>query len=213
MPSPLQFLVGFAGNLLITLTIVRGLYFPGAPRRRQQAFTLITFSSLVFLLVIVLLSVELGIGTAFGLFALFSILRFRSEPMSTRDLTYFFILIGLSLINAAPLMSIGFDWLTVLTGNVVIVVLLFILEQGWGFNSPKRKRKPKRLSQKVVYPRDDLLRPENKEQLIAKMHAETGLQVVEVEVGKIDMVNDVAELTLFYPAPANEKSAPIDNST
>lgn len=200
MPSPIQFSLGFCFNLLVTLLIVRGIYFP-TQRKKKQTFTLIAFNSVVFLMMTILTSVELGIGTAFGLFALFSVLRYRTAPMSTRDMTYLFVLIGLPVINAVPLMAGSPPNVmpTVVIGNISLIILLFVLEKGWGFEKSSKKNTQVQLqTQKVIYPRNDLLRPENHDALLEDLRKETGLPVVNVKVDKLDMIENTANLTLLY---------------
>lgn len=200
MPTPLQFSLGFCFNLLITLLIVRGIYYP-TERKKKQTFTLIAFNSVVFVMMTILTTVELGIGTAFGLFALFSVLRYRTDPMNTRDMTYLFVLIGLPVINAVPLMPRAPTnaMPTVIVGNLFLVFLLFALEKGWGFDkNNKGVVKVKLQTQKIIYPRNDLLRPENYEALLETLRKETGLPIVEIKRGKLDMIENLAELTLLY---------------
>jgi hypothetical protein len=196
MPTPLQLSIGFIGNLAMTLIIVRGIYYPAA-RKSKHVFTLIAFNSFVFIMMSVLMSVELGIGTAFGLFALFSVLRYRTEPMGTRDMTYLFILICLPVINALPLMVDGGVG-TIMVGNVALIGLLYALERGWGFN--RNSNGVKLQKQRVIYACNELLRPENRDSLLAEMCHKTGLPVTRVKVDKINLIENLAELTLYYPS-------------
>lgn len=198
MPTFVPFITGFVANLAITLVIVVGIYYPATPRK-NHAFTLIGFNTVVFMMMVVLTSVELGLGTAFGLFALFSILRYRSVTLDTRDMTYLFILIGLPVINAVPLMpGDGFRAIpTVVAGNIALILLLYALE--WQRAGSKAKGyTPKPKSQKIIHPRNELLRPENYDQLVKSLEHETGFQITRVKIEQIDLVQNNAELKIFY---------------
>lgn len=201
MPTFVPFTIGFLVNLALTIVIVYGIYYPATPNK-NHAFTLIGFNAVVFMMMVVLTSVELGLGTAFGLFALFSILRYRSVTLDTRDMTYLFILIGLPVINAVPLMpGDGFRAIpTVIAGNIALIILLYVLENRRAASKSKGYA-PKPKSQKLIYPRNALLRPENYDQLVATLEEETGYSITRVKIEQIDMVQNHAELKLFYLPP------------
>ena len=174
-------------NLLISLLIVRFIYFP-VTRDKQYVLTFITFSTITYFVLGLLTSVELSIGVGFGLFAIFSVLRYRTDEMPAREMTYLFVFIALPIMNAV-LMNDAL--VKMLLSNALVVVVLFVLEKGWGFRF--------QLSQRVIYDRIELVTPERREELVADLKLRTGLDVQGVEVRRIDLLRDIAELRITYP--------------
>ena len=110
MFTPIELLIGFTVNFLIALFIVRFIYYP-VKQNKNYVFTFIAFNTVIFFVMSLLSSIELSIGAGFGLFAIFSVLRYRTNPMPPRDMTYLFVLIGLPVINAGLLAgAVGARW-------------------------------------------------------------------------------------------------------
>jgi hypothetical protein len=139
-----------------------------------------------------LTSIELSVGAGFGLFAIFSVLRYRTSTVAVRDMTYLFILVGMSVINATMVGITG--WGTLLSTNGAIISVLYVLEQGWGFRYEQSKS--------IVYKRLDLIKPENEAQLLADLSERTGLALTRVEIGQLNYVRESAELKVFYNEPS-----------
>jgi hypothetical protein len=196
MVTPVQYLIGFVPNLLITLIIVRFIYYPNSGEK-HLAFTLVAFNSVIFFVMTILMPVNLSIGTGFGLFALLSLLRYRSEAISARDMTYLIVLIGLPLVNSVPLVT-GSGTLTLLTGDACIIVLLFIMEKGWLF---PRKKAAKLQSRRITYKVGKLYKSQNEALLLADLRKKMGLDVVRVEYGRVSLAKNVAELTVYHKGP------------
>lgn len=194
----ISLILGAGLNLAVALVIVRFIYYPST-QDKQYVFTFLGFNTVIYFVLGLLSSVDLSIGVGFGLFAIFSVLRYRTDEIPIREMTYLFIIIALPVMNSV-LASSG-DFPQVLFANAVIVALLYVLEQGWGFHFAA--------SQKITYERLDLTTPANREQLLADLRARTGLAVTRVEVGRLDFSRDTAELKLFYeaPRPAQPKQA------
>ncbi len=190
--SLLLMLLGAGLNLTVALVIVRGIYYLHAPDR-NHIFAFLAFNTVIYFVLSLLTSVELSVGVGFGLFAIFSVLRYRTEETPIREMTYLFVLIALPVINAV-LMPTG-AVAQLLLANGIVIVVLYVLEQGWGFHVEQRSR--------VTYERIELIRPEEHQALLADLRQRTGLPVTRVQVGKIDFLHDTAELTLFYPAQPN----------
>ncbi len=182
--------LGFALNLAIAVLIVRFIYYPANPSK-NYVFTFLAFNTIIYFVMSVLSTAEIGVGVGFGLFAIFSVLRYRTDPMATREMTYLFVLIGLPVINSVMLQEGG--WVALAALNAVIVVLLFVLEREWGFQYFSAKS--------VRYERLELIRPENHQALLADLRARTGLPVTRVEIGSIDLINDSARLKIYYDEP------------
>lgn len=184
--------LGFALNLAVALLIVRGIYYPSKPDK-NYVVTFMAFNTLIFFVMSLLTSIELSIGAGFGLFAIFSILRYRTDPMPPRDMTYLFILIGLPIINAT--LNTGVAWLTLVLVNIAVIGVLYALEQGWGFQYEESTR--------IMYDRVELIREDDRELLLADLRERTGLPITRVEIGRLDFLRDSAEIKLFYP-PTND---------
>ncbi|MFO7167604.1 MAG: DUF4956 domain-containing protein [Chloroflexota bacterium] len=181
---------GAALNLAVALVIVRGIYYPRTPNR-NHIFAFLAFNTVIYFVLGLLTSVELSVGVGFGLFAIFSVLRYRTEETPIREMTYLFVLIALPVMNAVLIRTDSLPQLLFANGTVVAV--LFVLEQGWGFRFQGTSR--------VIYERIELIQPERREELLADLRARTGLPVTRVEVGEINFLRDTAELTLFYDQP------------
>jgi hypothetical protein len=182
--------MGFAVNLLVALFIVRFIYYP-VKQNKNYIFTFIAFNTIIFFVMSLLTTIELSIGAGFGLFAIFSVLRYRTDPMPARDMTYLFILIGLPVINSSLLAGAG--WNTLLIANTAIIAVLFFLERGWGFHYEQ--------SQRITYERIDLIKHENYDLLLADLRQRTGLPIKRVEIGQIDFLKDATEIKVFYDDP------------
>jgi hypothetical protein len=187
MFTSIELLMGFAANLFVAFIIVRFIYYP-VKQNKNYVFTFLAFNTIIFFVMSLLTTIELSIGAGFGLFAIFSVLRYRTNPMPARDMTYLFILIGLPVINSSLLAGAG--WNAVLIANTAVVTVLYLLENGWGFHYEQ--------SQRITYERIDLIRPENYDLLLADLRQRTGLPIKRAEIGQINFLRDSAEIKVFY---------------
>lgn len=183
----LSLLLRFSLNFLVVGLIVRGLYYRRS-RRLDYVFTYFLLSTSVFLLCFLLESVKLELGFALGLFAIFGILRYRTDPIPIKEMSYLFVVISISVINALSNKKVSYAEL--IFSNLVIVGLLAAFERVWFVAHEKQ--------QAILYERIELIRPERRAELIEDLRARTGLQVTRVEVGTISLLRDTAELTVFY---------------
>ncbi|MCC7362973.1 MAG: DUF4956 domain-containing protein [Dehalococcoidia bacterium] len=190
-----QFLLGAGLNLVSALIIVRGVYYPWT-QNRSYVFTFLAFNTAIYFVMDLLPSIELSVGAGFGLFAIFSVIRYRTEEMPIREMTYLFVIIALPVMNSV--LGDGGEVEKVLVANGTIMVLLYILEREWGFHFEVHKR--------VTYEKIDLIKPERREELLADLKARTGLEVTRVDIGRIDFLRDVAELTVYYDLPRVPKA-------
>jgi len=177
-------------NLLVALVIVRGIYYP-AQHDRNNVFTFLAFNSVIYFVMTFLANAQLSVGVGFGLFAIFSVLRYRTGEISTREMTYLFILIALPVMNSV-LMS-NSSWSILLASNVTIMAVLYALEQGWGFTYENSKP--------VKYDRLDLIAGGQQEALLADLRQRTGLPVERCEIGKINLIDDTADLVVYFGEP------------
>ena len=132
---------------------------------------------------------ELDIGLALGLFAVFGIIRYRTDTIDIKEMTYLFVIIGVAVINALSSDAVGLG--EILFGNITVVAMLMILE--------KVMKAPLSLEQQeIIIPYSTLVKPDQKEALIASLVAETGLDIKKVQIGKIDLLTQSVKVTLFY---------------
>jgi hypothetical protein len=182
-----SFLIAFALNVLTAVVIVRFVYFP-ASRSRAYVFAFLALNAVLYFVLSLLTSIEVGIGVGFGLFAIFSILRYRTTTIPIREMTYLFALAALPVLNTAGARA-GF-WLQLIIANVAVALVLALLERGWGFRFES--------SREIVYDRIAMTAPDRRAELIDDLKLRTGLQVTRVAVGKIDLRRDTVRLRAYY---------------
>ena len=179
----------FALNLVSSLVVVRFIYHMAA-KRRDFVFTFMLVSTAVFLLCRLLAGVEIDLAFALGLFAIFGIIRYRTNAIPIREMTYLFIVIALAVINAlAPLAA---SWMEIVVANVLIWVLSFVLERLWFVEHLATKM--------VVYDRIDLLHEGKRSELVADLERRTGVTIVQLEIGKVDLLRDTANIKIHFSA-------------
>ncbi|MDA3953762.1 MAG: DUF4956 domain-containing protein [Bacteroidales bacterium] len=183
----IELIARFGLNLIVCLVIVRVLYY-NATRRKDYLFTYILISTTVFLLCFLLESVKLELGFALGLFAVFGIIRYRTTTIPIKEMTYLFIIIGLSVINALSNKKVSYAEL--LFTNMAIIAIVWGLERIWLLKNETRKT--------IIFEKIDLIRPENYKLLLDDLKERTGLIINRAEVGKINFLRDTAEVKIYY---------------
>lgn len=176
-----------AVDLVFAILIIRVVYFR-LYRNREYIFTLFMFNIITFSMCFLLRKVPIELGFALGLFAVFGILRYRTEPIRIRDLTYLFIVIGLGILNALSNKKISVSELVAV--NAIIAGATMILQLGQAKNRSH--------STPILYDNLELLKPGRHQDMLDDLRERTGLHVIRVEVNRIDMLRDAAELTIFY---------------
>jgi len=177
----------FAANLLSCWIIVRLIYQSKA-KRRDYVFTFTMVSSSVFLLCRMLSGVELDLAFALGLFAIFGIIRYRTNPVPIREMTYLFLVIAMAVMNALAPKSMGL--LTVGLGNVVLWVLSLTLERILFVEHLVTKR--------VVYDRIELLQEGRREELQADIAQRIGENVERIDIGDVDLLRETAVIKVSF---------------
>lgn len=184
-----RFVWGAVLNLLVAILIVRGVYYPRT-HEKKYVFTFLAFNTVIYFVLALLKTAEFGVGVGFGLFAIFSVLRYRTDPIPIREMTYLFIIIALPVVNSV-LTSDG-DWARLLVADGTVVALMAILEREWGFHFE--------VSSRVAYDKIGLITPDHRDLLLADLRERTGLPVKRVEIGRLDFLRDSAEIRIFYDA-------------
>jgi hypothetical protein len=182
-----KLLLSFLFNFLIAFVIVRWVYYPKT-KDREYVFTFLTFNTIIFFVLSLLSSVNLSVGFGFGLFGIFSVLRYRTDPIPIREMTYLFVTIALPVMNSILVSDNGFA--QVLIANLLIVLVLFAVERGWGFKFVSQKT--------IVYEKIALIKPENEKLLLDDLKERTGLVITGVNIGSIDFLHDTAKLEISY---------------
>ena len=182
-----KLLIKTSFNLLVITLIVRYIYYP-VTKNKDYLFTYFLISLTVFLLCILLDNVKLQLGFALGLFAIFGIIRYRTDPIAIKEMTYLFLVIGISVVNALSNKKITYAELVF--ANAMIVFITYGMENIWLLRHESRKN--------ITYEKIDLIIPERREELLADLRKRTGIDVIGVEVRRIDFLRDTANLRIFY---------------
>ncbi|HPH97185.1 MAG TPA: DUF4956 domain-containing protein [Anaerolineaceae bacterium] len=196
------FLLSFGFNFLVALIIVRFIYYPSTHNKRY-VFTFLAFNTVIFFVLSFMASIELGVGVGFGLFAIFSILRYRTDPLPIREMTYLFIIAAMPVMNSAGATSA--IWPQLLAANAAIIAIMFALEKEWGFHYETSKR--------IVYEKIELIRPDRRAELLADLQARTGLKIKRITIGKVDFVRDTADLKVFFDEGVQDDWANSESET
>ena len=185
------YLLGALLNLFVAVVVVRFIYYPRT-REKEYVFTFLLFNTIIYFVIALLRTAELGVGIGFGLFAIFSVLRYRTDPIPIREMTYLFIIIALPVVNSAG-SSQGAFW-KLAVANVMVVAVMYALERAWGFDFETSSR--------ITYDHIELILPTRRDELLADLRDRTGLPVSRVEIGRLDFLRDTAQIKAYYDASA-----------
>lgn len=194
MDNLMAFFISFLFNLSVVLVVVRLIYYPKTQNKRY-VFTFLAFNTIIYFVLSFLTSIEISVGVGFGMFAIFSILRYRTDPIPIREMTYLFVITALPVMNSAGLQSE--IWLELVIANLFVLIILFILEREWGFHYEASK--------KILYEKIELIKPQNRHELISDLEERTGLIIKRVVVGKVNFLRDTAEIKIYYDDPEYEE--------
>lgn len=183
----LSFLFRFGFNFGIVFAISRYIYYP-LSRKKEYLFTFTLISSVVFLICFLLDNVKLQMGLALGLFAIFGIIRYRTDAIPIKEMTYIFIVIGLSVINSLANKKISFS--EILLANALIFFITYGLEKVWFLKHEIKKT--------IRYENIENIKLENYYKLKEDLENRLGLVINRVELGRVDFLNDTAIVSIFY---------------
>ena len=196
--SLVHLLIRFAFNLLISWVIVHFLYYRKS-RRRDYYFTFLLFSSAMFLLIFLMESVKVQIGMALGLFAIFGVIRYRTETVPIREMTYLFIIIVLAVING---LSLDISYLELVVANLLIVGLIWFVESSRWIRHTSTKL--------VLYDRIELIKPARRQELKEDLEQRLGFPIERIEIGHVDFLKDSAFIKVYY-TPQDGDASTIEN--
>ena len=201
--SLLELAVRFGLNLLVCWILVHCFYYRKS-RRRDYYFTFMVFSTAMLMLLYMMGNVEVGVGLTLGLFAIFGVIRYRTETVPIREMTYLFVIIALAAMNGlAPVFkTVGagtselrhvFSWQHVgvmAVSNALVLGLVWVLESERIVHHTSTKL--------VLYDRIDLIVPEKREELVADLEKRIGVKVDNLEIGHVDFLRDAAYIKVYY---------------
>ena len=194
--SILELLKHFLFNLVISWIIIHFFYFRKGGNRSYY-FTFLAFSSAMFLLLFVMNNLSLQIGFTLGLFAIFGMIRYRTETVPVREMTYLFIIIAISIING---IGAEIPFALIVTANVVMALLIWLME-GIGIIKSRTSTKV------ILYDKIELVEASRREELKADLEKRLGLKIDGIEVGSVDFLKDSAYLKVTYELPKGETSS------
>ena len=187
-----ELVIRFLLNTAVIALIVRVFYYPKS-KRRDYFVTFILISISVFLLIFLMGGVKLKVGFALGLFAIFGIIRYRTESVPIREMTYLFLIIAVSAING---LATSISYVELLATNLLFIISIWAMESN---------RWVKHVASKLVmYDNINLITPDKEDELIADLKKRTGLHILRVEVGAIDFSKDTAMVKVYYEPLSNE---------
>ena len=188
-------LLRFGFHMLICFFIIRYCYYPKS-RNRDYSKSFTFFAAGMFLLLFLLESIKLQIGLTLGLFAIFGVIRYRTETVPIKEMTYLFMIIVTSVING---LSLNISFIELMLANIMMVAIMYVFEN--------HKVKDRVYTKMVLYERIELIVPERREELKEDLKERTGLDIVRVEVGHIDFMRDAAFVRIHFRSDTAEDSS------
>ena len=187
-PELLNLITHFGFNILVVFVIVKLIYQRNHPNNLDFVFTYFMFNIIIFFFAFSLASIEINIGFAFGMFAVFAILRYRTDPIPIKEMTYLFIAIAIGVINAlSGTNEVSFDVL--LFTNITLVVLTYLLEIYWQHNAL--------VIRSVEYEIIENIKPENHEKLLLDLEDRVGMPILKFEIGRINFLRDTVRIDIY----------------
>ncbi|MEY3426569.1 MAG: hypothetical protein RL679_1927 [Bacteroidota bacterium] len=174
-------------NMTFLTILIRYLYYPKT-KRKDYLFTYYLIGTITFFLCFGLKKLDIDTGMGLGLFAIFGIIRYRTDAIEIKEMTYLFLIIGVSVVNSLASNNISIAEMAII--NITVVLLTFGLENLWLVKHETRKT--------INYERIDLIVPEKYDTMKADIEKRTGIAINRFEIGKIDFLTDTAQVRIFY---------------
>ena len=188
-------LIRLCVNVVFITILIRFLYY-AKTKRKDYLFTYYLIGTITFFLCFGLKKLDIDTGMGLGLFAIFGIIRYRTDAIEIKEMTYLFLIIGLSVVNALASNQLSIAEMALI--NVFMVVLTYVLEFLWLMKHETRKT--------INYERIDLITPDKAAEMKKDIEGRTGLSINRFDIGKIDFLNDTAQVRIFYYAEEQEFS-------
>jgi len=197
-----EIIIRFGINILAVFILVRLIYYT-THKNKDYLFTFFLFNILIFIICLLLGSTKIKIGFAFGLFAIFSIIRYRTVTVPIKEMGYFFTCVALGLVNA--LAETDGNFYVIQACNVTILLLTLFLDKYMGLKHENVKE--------IIYERIDLIQPERREEMINDLQDRTGLPIHRVEINNVNFLRDTANILAYYYARDNENRKIVETRT
>ncbi len=192
----IKLLVRFSVNLFFAIIVIRSIFY-NKYQNREYVFVYILFNVITFLICFLLRKVKMEMGFALGLFAVFGVLRYRTEAIKIKDMTYLFIVIGMAMVNALANKSIS--WAEILFANAGIVGVTYIVDKVWVLREDAVRH--------IIYEKIELIKPDKHDELMKDLRERTGLNIHKFNVLDIDFLRDIASIEIhYYDEPGNSLS-------
>jgi hypothetical protein len=188
-------LLRLAVNITVLTLLIRYLYYPKT-KRKDYLFTYYLIGTITFFLCFGLKKLDIDTGMGLGLFAIFGIIRYRTDAIEIKEMTYLFLIIGISVVNSLASNQISIMEMAII--NIAVILLTYGLENLWLVKHETRKT--------VIYERIDLIVPDRYEEMKVDLESRTGININRIEIGKIDFLNDTAQVRIYYYADEQEFS-------
>lgn len=190
--------IRFAINIAAIFILVHLIYF-SRHKNKDFQFTLILFNCVIFLICYLLSGANLGVGFAFGLFAIFSIMRYRTVTVPVKDMGYLFVCVAMGLINS--LATTQHSYFVLLSANAFIILLPMLMDRSAATIGSNNT-----LTRDIIYERIDLIKPDRMNDMIDDLRNRTGLPVYKVDIVSIDLMQDIAVVKAHYNNSENTHS-------
>lgn len=190
----------FILNFLTIFIIIRILYYPSS-KRKDYLFSYFLISIVIFLLCFLLENAKLQIGIALGLFAIFGIIRYRTDTIPIKEMTYLFVVIAISVINALAKSKVSYA--EIIFTNFIVIIITYLLEYVFLIRHEASKI--------IKYEKIDLIKPNKKKELIEDLEKRTGLKINRVEIGRIDFQKGNVRIKIYYYEDENNFLSFEDN--
>ncbi len=181
--------VRFLINFIFLTAVIRYSYFRFS-QKTEYLFTFYLVGTVVFFLCFTLKKYELDLGLALGLFAIFGILRYRTDPIKVKEMTYLFVVIGISIINA--LSNKKMSYIEIISTNTAVFLLAYYLDRNWSIN------KSQTVSKDIVIHSLEHIRPEQHEHLKQELEEKLGFEILKFDIGQIDFQKQTAKIKIRY---------------
>lgn len=194
-------LLRFSFHMLVCFIMIHFCYYR-KNRNREYYKSLIFFSAGMFLLLFLLESIKLQIGLTLGLLAIFGVIRYRTETVPIKEMTYLFMVIAISVING---LSLSVSYAVLGATNLLILLIIAFFEYQKFLSSTSSKL--------ILYDRIELITPEKHDELMADLKQRTGLDIKKIEIGHVDFLRDAAFIKVYYPGDAETSNTALNNIT
>ncbi len=188
----IKFGVRFLINMMSVFVLIRFIYFK-INKHRELFFTYFIFNLIIFLMCFFLNKVKISMGAAFGLFAVFGMLRYRTEDLSIKDMTYLFLVIAIGLMTAViKLEDIAYyyEFVFIIVVNAFVLLLTYLLES----NALMKQETAKQ----IIYENIELIKPEKRDELMADLESRIGQKINRISIGRIDFLRDTALIKIYF---------------